>query len=106
MAIESAGEHFDAITEHHRHPITKTIGKSGDIDVDRLDGVAPPPRHCGHQGKRLGAQCAGCPSEKQQVAHCGTVPPVRPGTTIAILLLIALLLVAGVVFVIRLSSVT
>jgi hypothetical protein len=31
---------------------------------------------------------------------------VRPGTTIAILLLIALLLVAGVVFVIRLSSVT
>jgi hypothetical protein len=31
---------------------------------------------------------------------------VRPGTTIAILLLIALLLVAGVVFVIRLNSVT
>jgi len=31
---------------------------------------------------------------------------VRPGTTIAILLLIGLLLIAGVLFVIRLTSVT
>lgn len=82
------------------------MGEFGDIDVDRLDGMASPLRHRGHDREGLGAQRAGCPRQEQQVAHCGTVHPVRPGTTIAILLLIALLLVAGVVFVIRLSSVT
>jgi hypothetical protein len=55
---------------------------------------------------RFVTQQARRPGDEQQVAHRVTVLAVRPGTTIAILLLLALLLVAGVIFVIRLNSVT
>ena len=57
-------------------------------------------------GPGLHTQETLAPGEEEQIAHCGTVGIVRPGTTIAILILLALLLVAGVIFVIRLDSVT
>ncbi len=103
---EAPRQHLDAIAQDHRHAIAKTIRKSSVIDINGLECVVAPPRRCSHQGQRLGAQRAGAAREEHQVAHCGTVIAVRPGTTIAILLLLALLLVAGVIFVIRLNSVT
>lgn len=104
--IESPRQHLDTIPQHHRDPIAETVGEAGIVDVDRLDGVPAPPGDILDDGVRRGAQRAGAAGEEEQVAHCGTVTPMRPGTTIAILLLLALLLVAGVVFVVRLNGVT
>jgi hypothetical protein len=68
--------------------------------------VAASLRRRNHHRLRFVTQQARRPGDEQQVAHRVTVLAVRPGTTIAILLLLALLLVAGVIFVIRLNSVT
>ena len=104
--VESPRQDLDPVAQHHRHPIAEAIGQSGGIDIDRFDRVAAAIRHGLHDRIRLGAQRTRSTSQEQQVAQCGTVPPVRPGTTIAILMLIALLLIAGVIFVIRLNSLT
>lgn len=103
---ETPCQHLDPIAQHHRHSIPESVGKPRIIDIDRLQRVAPASGHRGHHRVGLAAQQAGAPGEEEQVAHCGTVSPVRPGTTIAILLLLALLLVAGVVFIVRLNAVT
>jgi hypothetical protein len=104
--VESTCQHLDTVAQYHGKPVAETLCETGLVHVDRLHGV--PPSLGRHPDDRvgLGAQRARGAGQKQQIAQCGTVLVVRPGTTIAILLLIALLLVAGVVFVIRLSSVT
>jgi len=105
-APESPGEHLDAVAQDDRHPIPEGAVEPGLVDVDRLHGVPPPAGGLGDDRIHLRAQHTGLPGEEKEVAHCGSVPRVRPGTTIAILLLIGLLLIAGVLFVIRLTSVT
>jgi hypothetical protein len=103
---EAPGEHLDTISEHHWNPIAEAIGEAGPVDVDRLEGVPSAPSHGFDDGLRLGAQHARAAGQEDQVAHCGSVSSVRPGTTVAILLLLALLLIAGVIFVVRLNAVT
>ena len=99
-------KHLDPVAQHHRHPIAEAIGETGVVHVDRLEGVPASSRHRGHHRVRFSTEQAGAAGDEEQVAHCGTVFPVRHGTTIAILLLLALLLVAGVIFVVRLNGVT
>lgn len=105
-AVESTGQHFDTVAQDNGYPVTKPIDECSVVDVDDLDGVATTFCDSGDDRIRLLAQRTRLSSQKQQVAHCGTVRLVRPGTTIAILILIGLLLVVGVIFVVRLNSVT
>lgn len=104
--VKATGEDFDAVAQHHWHAISKPFRKPSGIDIDYFDGVTAATRLCDHHGFDVMAQPARGPGDEQQVAHRSTVLWVRPGTTIAILLLLALLLAAGVIFVIRLNSVT
>ena len=105
-SVKATREDFDTVAQHHRHAISEPCGEPGGVDIDDLDGVTAAPRLLDDHGFDLVTQQARSTGNKQQVAHRSTVSPVRPGTTIAILVLLALLLAAGVIFVIRLNSVT
>jgi hypothetical protein len=59
------------------------------------------------QWESLGTELAAAPGKKGDPAHRDIVKqPMRPGTVLAIVVLLTILLVAGIVFVIQLLSVS
>lgn len=105
-ATKQPGQHLDPIARHDRHAISEPVGETGVVDVDDLEPVTPAPGVPLHRGKRRGTDRARSPGVEDDVAHRDIVLPMRPATTLAIVVLLIILGVAAISFVIRLLSVT
>jgi hypothetical protein len=120
---EASSEHFLAVADHDRYALAELLLEAGvGVDVDHCEGVASATRPGLHPREGLVAEHARRTGQEVEVGHqrdgpslivgairadagLATVATMRPGTVITVLLLLMLLVVAGVVFVIRLQSI-
>ena len=106
---EPALQYLDAVHHDDRDALAVEVGKSGVVDVDDLERVAPATGTALHERERIPAQAADASGHEPDVAHrrsCIVGPLMRPFTVLTIGLLLLALSVAGIVFVMQLLATT
>lgn len=102
-----AGEHLHPVAQHHRDPLPVPLLPPSLVDVHHFEDMTASRCAGRDDGKGLGTEQTPGSGHELHSAHRGiVVPPMRPGTVLAIVLLLVALTIAAAVFVIQLLSVT
>jgi len=101
-AGEPPGKNLLAVDQDHRHPLAVLAGKSRVVHIDHVEGRIT--GDLSDHGESVITQMAVPPGEERD--HGRVAPfPMRPATVLALAILLAVILIAGIVLVIQLLTV-